>query len=90
MQEDIKLRNFLTKTLGRAAQVGKITIERNSDKNVIVNIHSARPAVVLGEEGKNIKNLLKGCEKAIARKREIKLNVVAIENADKDPQILAD
>lgn len=90
MQEDIKLRNFLTKTLGRAAQVGKITIERNSDKKVIVNIHSARPAVVLGEEGKNIKNLLKGCEKAIARKREIKLNVVAIENADLDPQILAD
>ena len=90
MQEDIKLRNFIEKTLGRAGQVGKITINRNNDKVVNINIHTGRPAVVLGEEGKNMKSLIKGCQQAIARKREIKINVVEITNPDLDAKLLAD
>jgi small subunit ribosomal protein S3 len=55
LQNDIKVRDFLTKKLVSAA-VSKVVIERPA-KNAKITIHSARPGVVIGKKGEDIESL---------------------------------
>ncbi len=55
LQNDIKVRAFLTKKLVNAA-VSKVIIERPA-KNAKITIHSARPGVVIGKKGEDIESL---------------------------------
>ncbi len=55
LQNDIKVRDFLTKKLVNAA-VSKVVIERPA-KNAKITIHSARPGVVIGKKGEDIEAL---------------------------------
>lgn len=55
LQNDIKVRDFLTKKLVNAA-VSRIVIERPA-KNAKITIHSARPGVVIGKKGEDIETL---------------------------------
>ena len=55
LQNDIKVRDFLTKKLVNAA-VSKVIIERPA-KNAKITIHSARPGVVIGKKGEDIEAL---------------------------------
>ncbi len=55
LQNDIKVRDFLTKKLVAAA-VSKVVIERPA-KNAKITIHSARPGVVIGKKGEDIESL---------------------------------
>lgn len=55
LQNDIKVRDFLTKKLVNAA-VSRIVIERPA-KNAKITIHSARPGVVIGKKGEDIESL---------------------------------
>ncbi|MFT7228875.1 MAG: small subunit ribosomal protein S3 [Methylophilaceae bacterium] len=55
LQNDIKVREFLTKKLVNAA-VSKVIIERPA-KNAKITIHSARPGVVIGKKGEDIEAL---------------------------------
>lgn len=55
LQNDIKVRDFLTKKLVNAA-VSKVVIERPA-KNAKITIHSARPGVVIGKKGEDIESL---------------------------------
>jgi small subunit ribosomal protein S3 len=55
LQNDIKVREFLTKKLVNAA-VSKVIIERPA-KNAKITIHSARPGVVIGKKGEDIESL---------------------------------
>jgi small subunit ribosomal protein S3 len=55
LQNDIKVRDFLTKKLVNAA-VSKVIIERPA-KNAKITIHSARPGVVIGKKGEDIESL---------------------------------
>ena len=55
LQNDIKVRDFLTKKLLNAA-VSKVVIERPA-KNAKITIHSARPGVVIGKKGEDIETL---------------------------------
>jgi small subunit ribosomal protein S3 len=55
LQNDIKVRDYLTKKLVSAA-VSRIVIERPA-KNAKITIHSARPGVVIGKKGEDIETL---------------------------------
>jgi small subunit ribosomal protein S3 len=55
LQNDIKVRDFLTKKLVNAA-VSRVVIERPA-KNAKITIHSARPGVVIGKKGEDIESL---------------------------------
>jgi small subunit ribosomal protein S3 len=55
MQEDILIRNYVNKRLESAA-VAQIQIERNP-KKVILNIHTARPGIVIGKKGSEVDKL---------------------------------
>ena len=88
LHQDIKIRKALMQKL-KNASVSKIEIERTK-KEIVIFIRTARVGVVLGQEGKNIPELVKLIRKTIHdRKMEIKINVVEIKNPDIDAQLVA-
>lgn len=73
----------------KGASVSKIEIERTK-KEIVIFIRTARVGVVLGQEGKNIVELVKLVRVTIGdRKMEVKINVVEIKNPDTDAQLVA-
>ena len=55
LNEDVLIRRYVKKKLFRSG-IAKVTIER-STKKVTVNIHTARPGMVIGRQGKEVDNL---------------------------------
>jgi len=80
LREDVRIRAYLKKAL-KDAQVSKIAIER-SRGNLIVNIHAAKPGVVIGRGGAGITDLTAKIKKEYFRGRKVNLsiNVKEIEN----------
>lgn len=88
LHEDIKIKNALKKAL-ISGLVSKIEIERTK-KEVTVIIHTARPAVVLGQEGKNIDNIVLIVKKAVKNKNlSVKVNVLEVKNPDTNAALVA-
>ncbi|MGN0171669.1 MAG: 30S ribosomal protein S3 [Acutalibacteraceae bacterium] len=83
---DYKLRRYLKKTL-YAAGVPKIEIERDASK-VRINIHCAKPGIVIGKGGAEIENLRQTCEKMIGKPTLI--NIVEVRNPDLNAQLVAE
>ena len=84
--EDKKIRDYLKKTL-YSAGIPKIEIERDNAK-VRVYLHCARPGVVIGKGGEEIKkieaNLVKLTGKAVD------LKIVEVKNPDLNAQLVAE
>ncbi|WP_342252558.1 30S ribosomal protein S3 [Spiroplasma endosymbiont of Amphibalanus improvisus] len=88
LHQDIIIRKVLLKELQKSG-VSKIKIERNK-KEIILYIHTARPGMVLGQEGKNIKQLITLVQKTVKNKNlNVKINVVEIKIPDLDAQLVA-
>lgn len=83
---DYNLRKFLKKTL-YAAGVPKIEIERDASR-VRVNIHCAKPGVVIGKGGAEIEKLRIQCEKMLGKPTS--LNIVEVRNPDVNAQLVAE
>ncbi|AGM25817.1 30S ribosomal protein S3 [Spiroplasma syrphidicola EA-1] len=87
VHDDINIRKALIKVLGDA--VSTIEIEKTKS-TIVIFIRTARVGVVLGQEGKNIPELIKLVRKTIKdRKIEVKINVVEVKNPDLDAQLVA-
>lgn len=86
MVEDYKLRTYLKKTL-YAAGVPKIEIERDT-KRVRINIHCAKPGMVIGRGGTEIEKLRKTCMDMLGK--EVFINIVEIKNPDLNAQLVAE
>jgi small subunit ribosomal protein S3 len=89
--EDIKIREYLEKTL-KDALVSHIEIERSKTDvghKLRVMIFVARPAVVIGQEGKNVQNIKKEIAKLVGKDNEIRVDVVTVENPDLDATLVA-
>lgn len=85
LNEDHKIRTYLSTAL-KDALLSHVEIERS--KGVCrVYIFTARPGVVLGQEGANIKLLEKKVSKLAAG--EVKLSVVEVKNPSLDANIVA-
>ena len=86
--EDYKLREYLLKTLASAG-VPKVEIERDA-KRVRINIHCAKPGMVIGRGGSEIEKLKKICEKKLSGDKEVFINIVEIKQPDLDAQLVAE
>ncbi|AEM68543.1 30S ribosomal protein S3 [Mycoplasma putrefaciens] len=88
LDQDIKIRKAVFALLKDAA-VSKIDIERTT-KDLTLIIKTARPAIVLGQEGKNIQNIVLVVKKT-AKNKNLKVNVkvVEISNPDADATLVA-
>lgn len=85
--EDYKLREYLLEKLAPAG-VPKIEIERDANR-VYVNIHCAKPGMVIGRQGAEIEKLKKICEKKLGGK-EVSLNIIEIKQPDLNAQLVAE
>ena len=63
--EDYNLRKYLLKTL-YSAGVPKVEIERDA-KRVRINIHCAKPGMVIGKQGAEIEKLKAICAKKLGK-----------------------
>ena len=83
--EDLKIREFVMKTLPQAA-ISKVVIERPA-KLCRVSIYAARPGVIIGKKGSDIEKL-----KAIIGKMTssaVSLNIVEIRKPEIDARLVA-
>lgn len=86
LHEDIKIRKLLNNKLQEAI-ISKILIEKTKD-SITINIHAARQGVVIGQDGKNVKELEKQIKKIVGD-RDVKINVSKVENPDLDAKVVA-
>jgi len=84
--EDAAIRKTLRDELLRGA-VSRIEVERIGEKRVRIDVHTARPGVVIGRSGSEVERLRRLLEKQTGR--EIKLNVIEVKNPETDAQLLA-
>ena len=90
LNEDIKIRNYLTKEL-KEALLSHVEIERTkTDKgtNLVARVFVARPGVVIGQDGKNILALKEAIAKLI-KNNNVRVEVVEVKNPDLDATIVA-
>ena len=84
---DYNLRKFLKKKLYEAG-VARIEIERDSNR-VRINIHCAKPGLVIGKGGSEIDKLKATCQQMLGGKETL-LNIVEIKNPDVNAQLVAE
>jgi small subunit ribosomal protein S3 len=86
--EDHNLRKYLLKTL-YSAGVPKVEIERDA-KRVRINIHCAKPGMVIGKQGAEIEKLKLICAKKLKKNpNEVFINIVEIKQPDLDATLVA-
>ncbi len=84
--EDYNIRNYIKKNL-YSAGVPKIEIERFADK-VRINIHCAKPGVVIGRGGEAIEKLRLEIEKMIGK--TVNLNIFEVKSPDLNAQLVSE
>ena len=83
--EDVKIRNYLTKSLERAG-ISSIEIERRS-KRVTIFLHAARPGIVIGRNGAEAERVRAELEKLTGK--QVQLNILEVKNPEIDAQLVA-
>ncbi len=85
--EDLRLRETIRNEYKSFSDAGiaKVEIDRGAQDSVI-NIHSARPGILIGRDGDRVKQL-RGKLEAITERR-IQLNIIEIEQPELDPYLI--
>ena len=83
--EDLKIREFVLKTLPQAA-ISKVVIERPA-KLCRVSIYAARPGVIIGKKGADIEKLRK--QLGAMTSSDVSLNIVEIRKPEIDAKLVA-
>jgi small subunit ribosomal protein S3 len=86
LHEDLKIRKFLKEKLYHAG-ISRIEIERAANK-AKVNIHAARPGIIIGKKGTEIEKLKKDIE-AITHS-EVIINILEVRKPEIDAQLVAE
>ena len=88
LQEDHQIRQYVTKTLNNAG-ISVIRIERKADQ-IDLEVHTARPGVVVGRGGSGIDSLRTGLQEALGSNRQIRINVIEVQRVDADAELIAE
>lgn len=83
--EDVAIRRALSESLERAG-ISKVDIERTRDR-VRVDLHTARPGIVIGRRGVEADRLRQSLEKLTGK--QVQLNILEVRNPDLDAQLVA-
>ncbi|MCQ2802372.1 MAG: 30S ribosomal protein S3 [Bacilli bacterium] len=90
LNEDIKIRKYLEKTL-KEALLSHVEIERRkTDKGtkLVIKVFVARTGVVIGTDGKNILVVKEAIAKLI-KNNNVRIDVIEVKNPDLDARIVA-
>ncbi len=85
LEEDLKVRNHI---LGRLSHAGlsDITIRKNATE-VEVNIHTARPGIVIGKSGSEVDQLRRDLHRITGK--QVKVNILEIKRPELDARLVA-
>lgn len=86
LHEDIKLREFIRERLASAG-IAKVEIERAASK-VKINVHTARPGIVIGKKGAGVETLKADLQKL--SKNEVFLNIIEVKKPEANAQLIAE
>jgi small subunit ribosomal protein S3 len=85
LMEDIQIRDHIEKKLAHAG-LSDITIRKNKSE-VEVNIHTARPGIVIGKSGSEVDALRKELHKMTDK--AVKVNILEIKRPELDAKLVA-
>ncbi|PXW31088.1 30S ribosomal protein S3 [Nocardia sp. 348MFTsu5.1] len=85
VKEDVAIRKLLATGLERAG-IAKVEIERTRDR-VRVDIHTARPGIVIGRRGAEADRIRGDLEKLSGK--QVQLNILEVKNAESEAQLVA-
>jgi len=85
VREDVEIRKLMATGLERAG-ISKVEIERTRDR-VRVDIHTARPGIVIGRRGAEADRIRGELEKLSGK--QVQLNILEVKNAEMDSQLVA-
>lgn len=95
LQEDYTIRNFIEKNPYKLKSldspgISQVRIERKADQ-IDLEVHTARPGVVVGRGGQGIEELRVGLQKALGdTDRQIRINVIEVARVDADSGLIAE
>ena len=84
--EDMSLRKHIFKTLSHAG-ISKVEIERSANR-VRINIHTARPGIIIGKKGLEVDRLKEELQKVMSGK-QVNLNIKEVRRAELDANLIA-
>jgi small subunit ribosomal protein S3 len=85
LEEDIRIREHIVGKLSHAG-LSSITIRKDANE-VEVNIHTARPGIVIGKSGSEVDALRRDLHKIT--KKQIKVNILEIKRPELDAKLVA-
>jgi small subunit ribosomal protein S3 len=85
VKEDVAIRRLMSKGMERAG-IAKVEIERTRDR-VRVDIHTARPGIVIGRRGAEADRIRGELEKLTGK--QVQLNILEVKNPESDAQLVA-
>jgi small subunit ribosomal protein S3 len=83
--EDVKIRRMMSTGLERAG-ISQVDIERTRDR-VRIDIHTARPGIVIGRKGAEADRIRGDLEKLTGK--QVQLNILEVKNPESDAQLVA-
>ena len=86
LHEDLAIRDYVKKKL-ESASVSRIEIERVAN-NLRINIHTAKPGMVIGRGGAGVEDLRKQLEAMTEKK--VHLNIIEIKKPEMDAFLVAE
>jgi len=85
VKEDVAIRKLMSKGMDRAG-ISRVEIERTRDR-VRVDIHTARPGIVIGRRGAEADRIRGELEKLTGK--QVQLNILEVKNPEIDAQLVA-
>ena len=85
VKEDVAIRRMMTSGMERAG-ISKVDIERTRDR-VRIDLHTARPGIVIGRRGAEADRLRSELEKLTGK--QVQLNILEVKNPETDAQLVA-
>jgi small subunit ribosomal protein S3 len=85
VKEDVAIRKMMSKGMERAG-ISSVEIERTRDR-VRVDIHTARPGIVIGRRGAEADRIRGDLEKLTGK--QVQLNILEVKNPEMDAQLVA-
>ena len=83
---DIKVRKYITDSLSHAG-ISKVEIERSANR-VRINIHTARPGIIIGKKGLEVDRLKEELQKVLNGK-QVSLNIKEVRRSELDAALVA-
>ncbi len=86
LYQDVKIREYIFDKLADCG-ISKIQILRNANETII-NIHSAKPGVIIGKQGEDIEKFRESLGKEFGSRFQI--NILEVQKPDLDAKIVGD